>query len=382
MPRIRIDPSHYKPDYRTQFWVATLNNATVDDENHFHAICGDRVTQKTRVDWWCHGVEHGPLRTSDWIQPEDYNSPESRIKRIEEGELTPHLQCAFQLSSATRWCDVISWLNKTVQRPMGAWHVEPAQGGLEDQRNYCSKEGNYFESGEAKPFERARSSKQGHRSDYDDIRDEIAKGVDIDELRTRYFSQFAQHERFFINYKGQLNEEVFKGQELTTYENVQWRPWQESIIEIANGPVLNRTLHVIVDPSGNSGKSFLSNYLALKLNFLILNPSSKRDLAYIFTQEIQKGTNVRGVIIDIARSIVGSGMNEHLPNSAMASVYNFVECLHDKRITNTKYESKTMFFPQPHVFMFTNHQVEQFSEYTLSADRWNVKTLDARGRFI
>jgi hypothetical protein len=81
------------------------------------------------------------------------------------------------------------------------------------------------------------------------------------------------------------------------------------------------------------------------------------------------------VVIDIARSVVGSGMNEHLPNTAMAAVYNFVEALHDGRITNTKYESQTVFFKQPHVMIFTNHEIEIRSDFTLSRDRWNVMKL-------
>ena len=95
------------------------------------------------------------------------------------------------------------------------------------------------------------------------------------------------------------------------------------------------------------------------------------------TQTLDSGIPVKGVIVDIARSIVGSGINEHLPNTAMMSVFNFIEACHDQRITSTKYEAKTVWFPQPHCFIFTNHEVEIRSEYTLSADRWNVMNLRA-----
>jgi hypothetical protein len=329
--------------------------------------------------WWCHGVEHGPLRPEGWVTPTNWNTPEARQQRTESGEQTPHLQCAFQTSHDIAWSKAIEWLNEKctdATRDGGAWHVEPAQGGLEDQRSYCSKEGTFFESGEPEEFERARRSEQGKRSDFEDIKNKIQEGASIDDLREEYFATFAQHERYFTAYKGIYDEKNFKERKLTNYDNIVWKPWQGSILEIAMGPVQNRKVHVIVDPAGNSGKSFLSNYMALRLNFLILNPSSKRDMAYIFTQAIHSGMNVSGVVIDIARSIVGSGMNEHLPNTALAAVYNFVECMHDERITNTKYESKTVWFPQPHVFIFTNHAVER-NEFTLSADRWNVMNLRA-----
>ncbi len=115
----------------------------------------------------------------------------------------------------------------------------------------------------------------------------------------------------------------------------------------------------------------------MKLGFLIVNPVSRKDLAYILTQTLDSGIPVKGVVVDIARSVVGSGVNEHLPNTAMASVFNFIEACHDGVITSTKYEAKTVWFEQPHVFIFTNHDMEIRSEYTLSADRWNVMNLRA-----
>ena len=113
------------------------------------------------------------------------------------------------------------------------------------------------------------------------------------------------------------------------------------------------------------------------MGFLVVNPVSRKDLAYILTQTLDSGIRVPGVVVDIARSVVGSGVNEHLPNTAMASVFNFCEALHDGVITSTKYEAKTVWFDQPHVFIFTNHEIEIRSEYTLSNDRWNVMNLRA-----
>lgn len=47
------------------------------------------------------------------------------------------------------------------------------------------------------------------------------------------------------------------------------------------------------------------------------------------------------------------------------------------RIVNTKYESKTVFFKPMHTLMFTNHDLETRSEYTLSRDRFDVMHLRA-----
>lgn len=309
------------------------------------------------------------------MTPEDYNTEEAREARSRDGVKTPHLQIAFQTTPAVEWKTVVARLPQLFG--VEAVTTFPCMGGLEDQRNYCSKEGDYMEIGEARTFERARKPEAGKRKDLDDIKEELIAGTSLNDLREKYFGTFAVHENFLRKYSGYLKELNVKKQKLTELEAITWRPWQKTILDIAEGPVQNRKVHIVVDKNGNSGKSFLSNYLALKHDFLLLNPVSKKDMAYILCQTLDSGKDVSGVIIDIARSIVGSGIQEHLPNTAMMSVFNFVEALHDGRITSTKYESKTCWFNQPHVFIFTNHEVEIRSEYTLSADRWNVMNLRA-----
>jgi hypothetical protein len=375
--RVWINTKVFRSGHRTRNWCATLNNAKETDYSLLENAVGWKVNRKVKITWMAAGVEHGPLRPADWVTPEDYNSEENRQARLNSGELTPHLQMAFQVDKETTWGEITKKLPTLFGLPASALHIEPCQGGLQDQRNYCSKEGNYCEWGEPTEFEPARRSEQGKRSDLEEIQKEIHEGTDIDVLKMKYFGSFASHEGFLTRYAGWFKDSQTKKDLLTDYEQVTWRPWQKTIIDIATGPVKKRTLHVIVDPNGNSGKSFLANWMCLHLNFLLLNPVSKRDMAYILCQHLSTGKSVSGVVIDIARSIVGSGMHEHLPNTSMASVYNFVEALHDGRITNTKYESTTRWFKPPHVFMFTNHPVEIRSEFSLSADRWNVMNLRA-----
>jgi len=157
---------------------------------------------------------------------------------------------------------------------------------------------------------------------------------------------------------------------------ITWRPWQQAVLQIADGPVQNRKVHVVVDQTGNTGKSFLAKYLMITKGALTMDAVSKRDMAYIFLQRIDSGHSVPIVCIDIARSIVGSGLQEHLPNTALTAVWNFVESLHNGSIVNTKYESKIRVFDQPHVFLFTNHPID-VNEYTLSRDRWHIMNLNA-----
>lgn len=378
-PRYRLERNAqnqviYKPGHVDKHWVATINNAKQSMFENMTTFLEHKFTRENQPTWVLAGVEHGPLRSDDWVTPEDYNSEANIEFRRERNIQTPHLQVAFQLKIGCAWSKVRECCEQYFGQPI--W-CAPAQGGLEEQREYCGKEGITVEAGEAEEFEPAAPKKQGKRKDMEEIKQAIEEGMDMDTIKDLYFGTFAVHERYFLNYKSTLLERAVKKSLLTDFEQISWKPWQKKVLEIATGPVQNRKVHVIVDKRGNSGKSFLSNYLHLKHGFLILNPAGKRDMAYILTQTLASGSPVPGVVVDIARSIVGSGMNEHLPNTAMASVFNFVECLHDGRITNTKYESKTIWFNQPHVFIFTNHEMEIRSEYTLSADRWNVMKLNA-----
>lgn len=385
MTRLRIEGNQDKP---TQYFFGTLNNARMIDWDQI--VCLDpmtdelpRINRLNKCTWMYLAVEHGPLRGEDWVTPDNYMDDEVVAAREAAGEQTPHIQFAFvtqrniKPSAARAWFESLYTdenFNVRAPRP----HLTAANGSIEDIMNYLTKEdGLQWEYGERPCFEAARKPEQGKRHDLDDIKRKILEGAELDTLREEYFGQFAMHESFFRRFKGSVLEKQVKEKMMTDYENVTWKPWQQTLIDLASGPVQNRKVHVVVDKNGNSGKSFLANYLALKHEFLILNPSSRRDMGYILMSTLDSGKNVAGVVIDIARSIVGSGLNENLPNTAMAATYNFVEACHDGRLTNTKYESRTIFFQQPHVMIFTNHPVEIRSDFTLSRDRWNVMNLTA-----
>ena len=375
MPRTFIAENEDKP---TKYFVATINNASEDDREALLSLreAGGlpRVGQRAQVTGLVAGVEHGPLRPAGYTPPEDYNDPEVREARVARNEKTPHLQIYLATSLNVRPSAVRAALESTLARAVG--FLAAANGSLQDQEDYVTKEDSSpIRIGHIEDFERAKRKRQGERSDLEAVKQDIHEGMEWGELRQKHFSAFAAHEAFFKRYRGALIEETVKKDILTSYDQVSWKPWQQTLIDIASGPVQNRKCHVVIDPNGNAGKSYLASYLAVKMGFLIVNPSSRRDLGFILTSTLNSGIPVPGVVIDIARSVVGSGMNEHLPNTAMASVYNFVEALHDGRITNTKYESQTVFFKQPHVMIFTNHEIEIRSDFTLSRDRWNVMKL-------
>ena len=376
MTRTYVDAGADTP---TDVFVATINNATEDNYETLKTLDQSepiRIGQRARLRGLVAGVEHGPLRPSGYVPPSNYNTTEAIAARTSSGEKTPHLQLYCQTTLKVKPSSMRAALETILGRAVG--FLVAANGSMEENEEYVSKEDESpIRYGQIEPFDTAVKKRKGERTDLKEVKIDIDQGMEWEQLREKHFGAFAMHEAFFKRYKGGLIESVTKKEIKTSYEQVRWKPWQQTLIDIASGPVQNRKVHVIVDKGGNSGKSFLANYLAVEKGFLILNPSSRRDMGYILTSTLNSGINVPGVIIDIARSVVGSGLNEHLPNTAMASIWNFVEALHDGRVTNTKYESQTLFFKQPHVMIFTNHDVEVRSEFTLSRDRWNVFKLTA-----
>ena len=53
------------------------------------------------------------------------------------------------------------------------------------------------------------------------------------------------------------------------YSNVVWRPWQQAVIDIINGPVHPRKIHWFWDPVGDSGKSYLNKWLYMNYHCIV-----------------------------------------------------------------------------------------------------------------
>lgn len=77
-------------------------------------------------------------------------------------------------------------------------HFESAQGTASENIKYCSKEGDIEEFGT--PAKKA----QGHRSDLEEIRGNIAAGISDIQLAEQNFSQWCQYRRAFGEYRNLL----------------------------------------------------------------------------------------------------------------------------------------------------------------------------------
>lgn len=185
-------------------------------------------------------------------------------------------------------------------------HLEKSRGSPEDNFTYCSKGGEFIQKG------------------------------------------FEKKECF---------KDAMKQKLLLKYEGVVWKQWQQTVLAIVDSQPDSRTINWIYDEDGNSGKSFLTKYLALTREIIIAD--GKKD--NIFNQVNRKlnedEKEFELVILDIPRS------SEGYVN------YGVLEQLKNGLIYSGKYEGGLCLFDDVHVFVFANFMpdLSQFSK-----DRWNI----------
>jgi len=162
--------------------------------------------------------------------------------------------------------------------------------------------------------------------------------------------------KFFENFPLTMQETVLK-----EYDDVEWYDFQKMIIEMYDTEPCKRTIHWITDYVGNNGKSFLTRYMVVKYNVLLVN-GKKADVFHQIAKrfEPEKENPFKMVIMDIPRhqaEFVNYGLLEEIKNGIIMS---------------GKYEGGTFVFPIPHVIVLSN-ALPDYSKF--SADRWNTIVL-------
>lgn len=104
---------------------------------------------------------------------------------------TPHLQGYIEFTNSKK----LEWLRKINPRI----HWEARRGTAQQARDYCAKEGEFWEWGEL--------SKQGKRSDLDNVAEAIRDGVSISDLCKDYGALMIRYGQSVVKYRGMCMEE-------------------------------------------------------------------------------------------------------------------------------------------------------------------------------
>jgi hypothetical protein len=270
----------------------------------------------------------------------------------ELGELgTPHLQGYFELSKATKF--------NTLTKELPCGFIYPARGSPSSNYDYCSKQEQFTEYGTISQPE------QGCRTDIEEFKDYVVDnpGVTYDELLLSHPEMVAKYPHYTKNLLNTLNDKKSRETLNTLYIDVIWKPWQLTLINLCKTTPTRRTVHWYWESIGNQGKSFLTTYLSLQFNACVLGQGKKADLAHIWASH-QGQQNV--VIFDLPRTVIDGdcGSIKHLLSLAEDMKNGCVIC--------TKYESRMVLRPSPHVIFFANQPPPMGA---LSSDRWNIKEI-------
>ena len=293
-------------------WCFTLNNPT-DEENFLLVSHGEEITAD------------GDNATFSYL-----------IFGNEVGDNgTPHLQGYFWLCDKKRLAQI-----KTIPG-FGRCHLEVARGTHKQASDYCKKDGSFLEYGEA--------SGPGNAGSFEALR-EWVRGQDVAPTEEDVWEVFPA---LAGRYPGAVSRciEIFgKRPQLV---DGPLRPWQSQLNDRVNGEPDDRSVIFVVDPEGNSGKSWLTRYwLTERDGTQFLSVGKRDDLA--FSVSVQSDL----FVFDIPR-----GSMEYLQ-------YGFLEQLKNQLVYSPKYSSVTKVLKRtPHVVVFCNEEPDMTK---LTEDRYVI----------
>ena len=307
-------------------WTATINNYTTEDEEHIKSFCTERN---------CKYAIFG--------------------KEISQ-KGTRHLQGFIHLHRRLR-------LGTLKQKISQTGHYEIANGSDEQNRDYCSKEGDLLlEVGTPAP-------KHGTNQSYTTAF-EVTKKVVAGESIGKLIDEDEQYKTAFFKHSRSINDTI---DEIKRHRNTDNRyehmrkmnlifyPWQVELYDMLTKTEPNeRSIYWYVDFRGNAGKSTFVDYYRARHRAKKITAGKINDLCYSYDYE-------RVVFFDFARGKETTYLN------------GFIEDLKNGFLFSAKYRSFDKTFKIPHVIVFSNKLPEPDS---FSIDRLIIRNITRPLRYV
>lgn len=180
------------------------------------------------------------------------------------------------------------------------------------------------------------------------------------------YAYCSKEEIVSTNIQPKVTREDMKNEVLALYENVTWKPWQQSILDILACEPDTRKIYWIYEKSGNVGKSFLAKYLACQPGTIVCTGKAG-DIFNQVNTAVERGVKPRVVVCDIPRVV-----QKYVS-------YQSLECLKNGCLYSGKYEGGLCVFTAPHVICFANERPIMES---MSLDRWVVQRVQNDELFL
>lgn len=149
------------------------------------------------------------------------------------------------------------------------------------------------------------------------------------------------------------------------------RPFQRDLVEISKQPPNDRKILYIWDPPGDKGKTQLVKYMVAKHNALFCTGGRYEDMAYIISSAHKAGRDLNApwtFILNVPRDVD----SDHIS-------YKALEAIKDGLLTSPKYESTSLVFNSPHVWVLSNSAPRLDR---LTADKWDIYTINIVNQLI
>lgn len=270
-----------------------------------------------------------------------------------------HVQFYFQTENAVEWKKCKKFF---CDAEHGADHLEHCKGSADDNKKYCTKEESRKADGRANEIgefrEIAAQKGQGSREDLKKVKLAIDDGADWRQLLDLHFGTVARHDRFIKDYIELKRSDAMLQTLKDGLKNSTLKAWQVAVLESTQSVPDTRSVNWLWEAAGNAGKTWMSRYLAVMQDALILQSMKKADMIHLISKQLSKI-----VVFDLSRTSEDGAVNV---------VYEVAELLKNGYICSGKYDSRSLAFAPPHVFVFANFAPDRSK---LSADRWNVKNI-------
>lgn len=148
------------------------------------------------------------------------------------------------------------------------------------------------------------------------------------------------------------------------FEKTELRVWQKDLQEVLDDTPDPRSIIVVVDKKGNTGKTYFARYMKAKYpdSVVLLNNGKAGDLAFVMNEA--KGSNT--ILMTLQRSV------ESIVN------YQALEQFKDNVYVSPKYASSSNVGCPNHLVIFSNFPLDWAK---LSEDRWVIWKLDKEGSY-
>lgn len=151
------------------------------------------------------------------------------------------------------------------------------------------------------------------------------------------------------------------------YSNVEWKSWQQDIIDIVERERESRLIHWFWEPRGKVGKSFLCKFLGMKHEAIIANGKQNDVFNQVkgwLERHEDDEESPKLVVLDIPR--------KYQESICLATL----EQLKNGMFYSGKYEGGDCYFDHPHVVVFANIPPTQEIMDNLSEDRWVIREIN------